>query len=119
VKISLHLLENNERKMLVAIPKFNYCDVRRNADQFVGVQYLLQNLAKKGNLSSGCPVDPGFLYVRNYFLGNEAFPIFLFNQNNSEFLMNINITDENGKKPKKIVDVGFFLKYTKENSVFK
>jgi hypothetical protein len=111
IKVAVYLLDQNEKKLLISLPKFNYCDLLRSEDQFIGVKLVIEMMSKNGNMTSGCPVNPGYLYLKNHFLEDKAFPIFLFNKNNSEYLMNVNITDENGKKVKKAFDASFYMTY--------
>jgi hypothetical protein len=110
-------LEEDGKKMLITVPKFNYCNLRLESEKFFALQYLIAEFAKKGNLTTACPISPGYRYIRNQFVDDKSLQMFLFNQpDKSEYRISLNVTDENGKKIKKILDMNVFIKYVKNAS---
>jgi hypothetical protein len=114
VKLAIFILEDDGRKMLITVPKFNYCFIRRDSEKFIAIKYLLDNLAKNGNISSACPLNPGYLYLKNHFIEDKSLPMFVFNQDRSEYLIIVNVTDDNGKRPKRAFDASVYIKYLKK-----
>jgi hypothetical protein len=106
-------LEENGRKLMMTLPKINYCEMRRDSEKVFLLKYLMDNLAKNGNVTSLCPLNPGCLYLRNHYVEDKSFSMFAFNQDQSEYLFMVNVTDENGKKPKSIINFSIFLKLFK------
>jgi Protein of unknown function (DUF1091) len=64
-------MDNNGSKLIISIPKFNYCRMKEIGDLVPYAKGVMQELSRFGNLVQSCPMQAGHYYLRDGFL-NET-----------------------------------------------
>jgi hypothetical protein len=107
------LLPGGKRRLIVSIPKLNYCDILRHAKKTPIVSDFLKEFFKYSNYPTSCPMQKGRYYIKDFFLADMAIPMVSMLANNGKYVVKVAFTDENAKLPINIYKYNLFFSFMK------
>jgi Protein of unknown function (DUF1091) len=98
IKTSIFRMVGEKPQLMIAAPKFNYCDLRRGITNGVfEFKNLFDSFVKFGNLTHPCPFKKGYYYHRNVLIDDRMLPSIL-KMMFGKFLIRLIIADESKAK---------------------
>jgi hypothetical protein len=77
---------------------------------------IYEELAKYGNLTSPCPILPGYYYMKDVEIDDVKYANVLTAMPDGKYVMHADVTDENSKKPISIVGLDVYCTFKKNKN---
>jgi Protein of unknown function (DUF1091) len=100
------------KRLLMPMPKLNYCDIIRTSKHVPIVSGIMEQLANFGNTSLTCPIRKGPYYLHEFFVDDTSLSVVSLFASNSRMMAQVVLQDENGKSPINVFKYAIFVKYT-------
>jgi hypothetical protein len=110
------MLVGQTKRMIMSVPKFNYCDVTRQIRSLPYISEGIDQLAKHRDGRMGCPIRVKKCFkLTNYTVAEQEYTILgmVMAKDKQRYMMDIKVTDENKLPAKVVVKYEFFLLFTK------
>jgi Protein of unknown function (DUF1091) len=106
-------MQRKRKRHIMALPKFNYCDLYGGLVQFDILKTLFLQLQKYGNMTSPCPMEAGNYYLKNLQIDDSEFGALISAFPAGKYFSTIEITDDYGPKGISLANVEISLALSK------
>jgi hypothetical protein len=113
IMISVNIFKDGSTTPLIPIPKVDYCRLRGGLSESPIIKVVLDEISKFGNVTQPCPLEPGFLYLKDLYLDDTPHAMLLAVFPSGDYRVEVRLLNENKSKLVEYIKLIVLANYSK------